>query len=172
MILTGNRTLKFIFFIAFFIAFFLLQAVMNLTTGIRTLNFNGDGQMLLMASQAKKEALRYSSLLGTLLALLVQKYKYWRCTPSEPSTLPPPYWCKSTYTDACFAGPKIQILTLRTSESSTLPPPACTPTGLLQVRSLLALLVKNYQFWRCRRAGTPLHSVSCTAFRYSVYLLY
>lgn len=31
---------------------------MNLTTGISQLNFNADGQMLLMASQAKKEALR------------------------------------------------------------------------------------------------------------------
>jgi hypothetical protein len=30
---------------------------MNLTTGISLLNFNPDGQMLLMASQAKKEAI-------------------------------------------------------------------------------------------------------------------
>ena len=34
------------------------RALMNLTTGISLLNFNSDGQMLLMASQAKKEALR------------------------------------------------------------------------------------------------------------------
>jgi len=34
------------------------KAVMNLTTGISLLTYNGDGQMLLMASQAKKDALR------------------------------------------------------------------------------------------------------------------
>lgn len=33
------------------------KSVMNLTTGISLLNFNPDGQMLLMASQAKKEAI-------------------------------------------------------------------------------------------------------------------
>lgn len=34
------------------------RAVMNLTSGVSRLDFNHDGQMLLMASQAKKEALR------------------------------------------------------------------------------------------------------------------
>ena len=38
------------------------KAVMNLTTGVSLLDFNGDGQMLLMASQAKKESLRYLCL--------------------------------------------------------------------------------------------------------------
>ncbi len=115
------------FLLLFLLLFFLLQAVMNLTTGIRTLNFNNDGQMLLMASQAKKEALRYSKftrdftcftgtkvqiltlrtlrILHTATSLLVQKYKYW-CLLC---------WYKNANTDAAH------LRILHTATSSVYP---------------------------------------------------
>ncbi len=95
---------------------------------------------------------RHTQVLS-LLALLVQKYKYWqrslRGTPSAGRVL------AEIAQFTCFTSTKVQILTEIAEEHSALGEclqkslRRCPFWGLLpQVRCLLALLVQKYKYWQ------------------------
>jgi hypothetical protein len=126
----------------------------HMTTSYITSQVQTNADLMGKAMTSKDEQIAYLQVLS-LLALLVQEYKYWR---QRTSRLPTSwysvyllYWYKSTNTDVkgradclppgtqftCFTSTKLQILTSKDEQ-----------LAYLQVLSVLVWLVQKYRLYK------------------------